>query len=46
MRKYYDERHLDVEFNKGDLVILRYINIDIIRPCKKLDYKKSGLYTV
>ena len=46
MRKYYNERYLDVEFNKGDLIMLRYININIIRLCKKLNYKKLGPYAV
>ena len=46
MRKYYDERHLDVEFQEGDLVMLRHTNIDTTRPCKKLDYKKSGPYVI
>ena len=46
MRKYYDERHLNMKFKEGDLIILRHINIDTTRPCKKLNYKKSGLYTI
>ena len=44
--KYYNERHLDVEFNERDLIILRYTNINIIRPYKKLNYKKSKPYTI
>ena len=46
IQKYYNKRHLDIEFNEGDLMMLRHININTIRPCKKLDYKKSRPYTI
>jgi len=39
-------RRLVLEFKEGDLVILNYRNIKIIRPAKSLDYKNLGPFKV
>ena len=45
-QKYYNKYHLDVKFEIGDPVILRYINIKTKRINKKLNYKKLGPYYI
>jgi hypothetical protein len=44
--KYYNAKHLNVDFNVGDKVWLSSQNLRTQRPCKKLDWKKLGPFKV
>jgi len=46
-KKYYDAgRKPDPNLQSGDIVCLLPRNIRTTRPCKKLDYKKVGLFKI
>jgi len=46
-REYYDlHRKPDPNLQSGDMVWLLSLNIKTIRPSKKLDYKKIGLFKI
>ena len=45
-RKYYNKYYLNVEFEAGDFIILKYTNIKTKRINKKLNYKKSSPYHI
>ncbi|KKA21648.1 Transposon-encoded protein with TYA [Rasamsonia emersonii CBS 393.64] len=45
-KKYYDRKRADMVFEVGDQVYLRTTNIRSQRPCKKLDRKKEGPFTI
>ena len=45
-RKYYNKYYLNIKFEAGDLIILKYTNIKIKKTNKKLNYKKSGPYYI
>ena len=45
-QKYYNKYYLNMRFEAGDLIILKYINIKIKRTNKKLNYKKLGPYHI
>jgi hypothetical protein len=44
--KYYNRRHLDQQFNEGQMVLLSAKNIQMKRPHKKLDSKFLGPFKV
>ena len=46
MRKYYNKYYLNIKFEEGDAVILRYINIRPKKGRKKLSYKKLKPYII
>ena len=45
-QKYYNKYYLNVEFEVGDPIILRCINVKTKRINKKLNYKESGHYHI
>ena len=45
-QKYYNKYYLNVEFEVGDPIILKYINIKTKKTNKKLNYKKLGPYYI
>ena len=46
IRKYYDRRHQDMEFEESDLVWLKTDNIRTRRKAKKLNHRKIGPYII
>ena len=46
MRKHYNKHYLNIKFEEGDAVMLRYTNIRPKKGRKKLGYKKSGPYII
>ena len=45
-QKYYNKYYLNIKFEAGDPIILKYTNIKTKRTIKKLNYKKSGPYYI
>ena len=45
-QKYYNKYYFNIEFEVGDPIILKYINIKTKRTNKKLNYKKLGPYHI
>ena len=45
-RKYYNKYYLNIKFEAGDPVILKYTKIKIKRTIKKFNYKKLGPYYI
>ena len=46
MRKHYNKHYLNIKFEEGDAVILRYINITPKKGRKKLSWKKLEPYII
>jgi len=44
--QYYDAKHKPIQFQKGDRVWLRSVNIRTERQSRKLDWKRLGPFTV
>jgi hypothetical protein len=44
--QYYDAKHKRMEFQKGDRVWLRSVNVRTERQSRKLDWKRLGPFTV
>jgi len=44
--QYYDAKHKPIEFQKGDRVWLRSVNISTERQSRKLDWKRLGPFTI
>ncbi|KAI0992101.1 hypothetical protein K3495_g16085, partial [Podosphaera aphanis] len=46
MKHHYDNKHQDIEFNVGDLVMLKTDHIRTSRACKKLAEKQIGPFKI
>ena len=44
--QYYDAKHKPIQFQKGDRVWLRSVNIRTERQSRKLDWKRLGPFTI
>ena len=44
--QYYDAKHKQIQFQKGDRVWLRSVNVRTERQNRKLDWKQLGPFTV
>jgi transposase InsO family protein len=45
-KKYYDRKHIDMNFEVGEQVLLRGKNVKTKRPCRKLEDKYLGPFEI